>query len=182
MADKHDQVLQEIADQYGLSDEDVQKLRDASPLRTRLAEIENELKEERGAKAELAAMKRGPKVNGAFGAYGVDVENLSAAERHVIEGLQFAGDEPTEDEIADAVKRFDLPIREAEEQEEAPAAAAIVEQATRPQGTRGGKSPAITPNDVAGWSGEKIARFEKEHPEEMERILQGESVVVGSVA
>ena len=158
--------------------EELEKLK-GSNLRKRAGNAEKLEQEVAQLKAENESLKSAPKRQKAFEDYGVDLENLTKAERKVIE--EYDG-ELTEEAIGDLVEEFELPTTEGNASEgekgsETPAAEKVA-QAARKSGERskGGKAPQITPDDAADWSTDKAMLFQQEHPDEWEALKRGESI------
>lgn len=133
--------------------------------------------------AELKATNRklemAPKKEAALRKANVDLDALRPAERQLIQGLDFEGDEPGDDWVAKVISDYQLPVSEGGDQQQGqgePNAQAVVRTAsTAPAGgpTIGG---TITPETVAGWSTEEQMRFADKHPEAWEQLKAGEEV------
>lgn len=157
--------------------EELEKLK-GSNLRKRVGEAEKAIKERDELKAQVEKLQAAPKRAKAFEDFGVDLENLSKAERKILDS--YDGD-LDEDAIGKLVEEFDLPLTEegsAEDKtEETPAAEKVARAARKSgEGSKGGKAE-ITPDQAAEWSADKFMKFVEDHPEEAEALKRGESVI-----
>jgi hypothetical protein len=150
----------------------------ASTLRDKAAKAEKAEKELEAAKAEIEALKRGPKVTKAFKDAGVDIDSLSKLERKALEAYD---GELEEEAIAAFLEENEIEAGGAEGAEagEEPTGAEQVAAAARNSGksSGGGKAPRITPEDAESWSADKWMQFQEEHAEEAEALMKGENVV-----
>lgn len=147
-----------------------------SELRKKAGDAEKLRKENEGLKAQVEKIEALPKRDKAFRDYGIDLDNLSKAERRVLESYE--GD-LEKDSIAEFVEEFEIPLLEETEGEkseetEKPAAERIARQAQKNASGRG--VPVIKANEANEWSTEKLLRFREQHPEEYEALKRGETV------
>lgn len=174
---EYEDTVQSLRDK-GLDDEaDTLEKFGASQLRKK-AERTDELEKEN---AKLTATNRtlvvAPKKDAALRAAGVDLESLRPADKLVLAGLEFEGDEPSEDWVAKTIADLQLPITGQQQQEGSgpPNAAAVVDAAQgAPAG--GGGNGVITPEDVAGWTTQQAAKFSMDHPDAWEQLKRGKEV------
>lgn len=171
-------VLQDIADRYGIEDDDLQAIKDASPLRKRIADLTSEVADLKPKAERLEQLEAKPKVVNAFAEYGVDMENLRPAERRAIESLQAPDNGATPEWVATHVQELELPVieRQAGSEEDQPNAAAITQQATAPSGSRRPQTSSITAVEAAAWAVDQQMRFAEQHPDEWEVLKQGGTV------
>ena len=134
-------------------------------------ELEAKLAE---AEAKVEKLEAAPKREKAFKEYGIDLEALSKAERAVLE--RYDG-ELDDEAIGALAEEFDLPVvekgGEAEEEEESGA-----RQQTRQalSGRTGSSKLTVSPEDYAAAPIDRRMKFLKDHPEEAEALMAGETV------
>lgn len=180
-AEERRQQAQAIAEEYGITDEDLGRLEEAfagKSLRDELQTTKAQLKEAQSRVAELEPLEREPKVAEAFQKAGVDLDKLTRLERKQV--LAFAEYED-EEKLRSFIEDNELPTSTSTEETESPAAAEV-DDFGRQHGRRPGNQAGsrITPDDFAGWSMEKKVAFLDKHPEEAEQLKRGEQVVVGA--
>jgi hypothetical protein len=166
--------------QQGLDDEaDVFEKFTATQLRQKAEKTDTLERENEQLRKENRGLVVAPKKDAALRAAGVDLEALRPADRQVLAGLEFEGDEPSDEWIAKTVADLQLPIIEGSQQlgEVAPNAAAVVNTATNaPAGGNAPSSGIVTPIDAANWSTEYSAKWAEDHPEAWEALKRGEEV------
>ncbi len=176
---EYEDAVKALRDQ-GLDDEaDVFDKFTATQLRKK-AERADELERKN---AELEASNRklvvAPKKDQALRAAGVDVDNLRPADRQVIAGLEFEGDEPSDEWVAKTIGDLQLPIVAGTPAPAgAPNAAAVVQTAAQAPGAGPGPTlgGTVTPETVAAWSTEQKVAWSEKHPEAWEALKRGEEV------
>lgn len=176
---KLDELIEELRESDREDDaQELEKLK-GSTLRTKAAKADELEKERDQLAAKVAELETAPKRTKAFEEYGIDLGNLSKAERALLE--KYDG-ELDSDSIGALVEEFELPVNESSTNEtdtnEAPAAAKIAQAARRSQdGGSGNKAATVTPQDANGWAIDKQLRFAQQHPDEWEQLKRGETVV-----
>jgi len=174
---KFEDLLEQLSE-YDVPEDIVDGLSEfkGSSLRKR-AESATELERERDElKAKLAAIEVGKSRTEAFRSYGIDLENLRAAEREALERAEIPEAGINDQWIAGLAEKYQLPMLEVEQTEPAakPAAAQIVDQARNTQGRVA--NTVLKPEEVTQWPAEKLRRLFDKHPEEYEALLRGETV------
>jgi hypothetical protein len=128
--------------------------------------------------AKATRLERAPQRDEAFKAYGVDIENLRPAERKAIESYE--GELDTE-KVAAFVAELDLPMTNGQQSgqdggAQVPNAAGVVSAAKSAPSGGAAKGPQLNSEVMRSWTAEKIAAFEAKYPDELDRILQGETI------
>jgi hypothetical protein len=172
-----DELIEELSEQGRQDDADeLEKLRGSSLRKqaTRATELEAEVQK---LQSQLAERDAAPARETALREYGVDLENLSKAEKAIVGGLK---GELTAEAIAKLVEDYDLPVAQSAGADgasgEAPAAQRVAQHAADAQrGARVGTG-SISAENVAEWPADKTRRFMNEHPEAYEALLRGETV------
>lgn len=173
-------TAQEVIDELGISDEQLQALKDEfgpAALRKELGEAKATINELKPKADNWDRQQRLPDVQKKFEDAGGDWEQLSTLERKAVEKFEKVDDA---DALAQFISENDLPTRGdggGEGDEEPPPAARIGEQAERAGRDAGRSKTTIGPDDVANWSPDKIAEFQEKSPDLYEQILQGKEVV-----
>lgn len=125
--------------------------------------------------AKLTKIEEAPKREKALKDYGVDVDNLSKAERVVLANLD---GELNDEKVAELVREYDLPVVESgssDEGTDVTAAERVARQAAKaPAGAKVGTT--LKPTDTVDWSHERLTRFSDAHPDEYEALMRGETV------
>lgn len=142
----------------------------------RTGELEDRIQE---LERENRSIKAVPKREAAFKAAGVDFEALSPLEREFIQNFQHEGDEPTKDQVSEAIEKYGFQVSQPDETEtvEPPAAAGVTQQARTATERKLGGKITVSPEDTTQWSTEKILGFREKYPEEFEALKRGETVV-----
>ena len=171
---KFEEILEDLKDQV---DEDLfEELQGFSGSKLRenaekVPELERKLAE---AEAKVTKLEAGPAKRKAFEEYGIDFENLSKAERRILD--EYEGELDSE-EIGKLAEEFDLPTvqgADREEGEEAPEAERQAQQALGRNQRTGRLS--IKPEDTEDWPHDKLMNFMEKHPDEYEALMRGETV------
>lgn len=152
---------------------ELEKLR-GSNLRKQAGEAEKLRQRAEAAEAKVEKLESAPKRDKAFRDFGIDLDNLTKAERKVLES--FDGDLDKE-AISEFVEEYELPLAEGSNEEptdEEPAAARVAAAAKRNPSGRG--VTTIKPADANAWSTEKLLRFREQHADEYEALKRGETV------
>lgn len=143
-------------------------------------DLENALKEGKKVpdlEQTVRKLESAPKRTKALKDYGIDLDNLRPAELEAIEGFEWAGDEPTDEEIAAFAQRYDLPTSvEGEPEGEEPTPAQILGEGRRGGETPRGRRGEISAATVESWPAERWAAFEQQYPDQARQILEGETV------
>ena len=166
-----------LADLEGEAPDDlIQELRqfEGSKLREsaeKVPELERKLAE---AEAKVTKLEAAPARQKAFEDYGIDFENLSKAERKILESYD---GELDSDAIGELAEEFDLPTVQGAGQGEGEGAPESERQTQ--QALERGKRPGrltISPADTEEWPHDKLMRFMEEHPDEYESLMRGDTV------
>lgn len=107
MPNEYDDLLQRLVDEYNVPESEIEPLR-ASSLRKQLAESETE---RQSLATKVAGFEKAPKKTDAFAKLNIDLENLSAAQRHLYDTYDWEGDEPAEDAVKDFATKFEFPTK-----------------------------------------------------------------------
>ncbi len=172
---KLEDLIEEYREQGREDDAALLEQMTGSTLRKKAQNAEKLETENADLKTKLAAMEAAPLRDKAFKDYGINLSELTKAERKVLESYE--GELESED-IGKFVEEWDLPTvsEDGTEEGDQPQAAQVAAAARR--APHGGKSSAsLTTADVADWDAARWMRFEEEHPEEAELLLQGKPVV-----
>ena len=148
----------------------------ATNLRKKASERDEALTRAETAERELNTLKTLPRREEALKRAGIDLDQLRPAERELIRGRQFEGDEPSEQEIETLVKEYQLPVHKVDQQgQQQTAAGAIAGQAmAAPAGGTNVGTQVVNKATTADWTTETWVRFVKEHPEASEALRRGE--------
>lgn len=166
-----------LADLEGEAPDDlIQELRqfEGSKLREsaeKVPELERQLAE---AQARVEKLEAAPARQKAFEDYGIDFENLSKAEREILE--KYDGELDSE-AIGELAEKYELPTVQGagEEQGEEPAEAERQTQQALQRGQRPGRL-TLRPEDTDDWPHDRFMKFMEEHPDEYEALMRGETV------
>jgi hypothetical protein len=145
-----------------------------SSLRKKAEERDEFEKRATEAEAKVESLESIPKRQAAFEKAGIDFEALRPAEKALIE--QYDG-EITDEAIAELVEVNELPLVDEGGSDEEPDTDAerIVSSAKR-AGANGGRSPQITPGDIADWTAERWVKFADANQDAAEALRQGKTV------
>lgn len=166
-----------LADLEGEAPDDlIQELRqfEGSKLREsaeKVPELERKLAE---AEAKVEKLEAAPQRQKAFEDYGIDFENLSKAERKILESYE---GELDSDAIGELAEEYDLPTVQGageEEGQETPESERQTQQALNRNQKTGRMT--IRPEDTEDWDHEKLMRFMEQHPDEYESLMRGDTV------
>ena len=122
---EYEDLLQRLVDEYDVPESEIEPLK-ASTLRKQLSE---EVAKREAAESKVTVFEKAPKREGAFKKLNIDIENLSAAQRHLYETFDWEGDDPTEETVQDFVTKFEFPVTEAEASDNTEGARGIAQQA-----------------------------------------------------
>lgn len=174
----YDELMDRLKEEGRDEDAEVLEKYSATQLRQkakRADELERDLERLKKENFELVVV---PKKEEAFRRAGVDFDSLRPAEQEIIRNLQFEGDAPSEQWVADQISKYQFPTAGGGAGADSPAAGVVAAARSAPTGgARGtGASGVITPEVAGEWSMEKRIKFMNEHPDEYEALLQGEEV------
>lgn len=173
--------LNELFEEYGVTEEDQTAFKDAlagKTLRTALEEANKELKELRPIKEKFERLQREPEVFAAAEKAGVDLEALKPLEKKALLAFEDFGDE---DKFAAFIEEADLPTTGGGQVEEPEPPSAQVMNHGRQNG-RTPSSTALTPETYASWPPSKRHAFNQSNPDAVAALKKGESVPAGSLA
>jgi hypothetical protein len=177
---KYEDIVSQVRD-AGMEDEadELEKF-SATNLRKKAEERDEFERRVQAAEARVTELESAPKREAAFKDYGVDIDGLRPAEREALKGFSPQSTDPTREEVAAFVEKYDLPLIEGStesDEEEAPAAARVVSQARASGSGRVAADTTLSAADMQDWSTEKMARFRDKHPDEFEALKRGETLV-----
>ena len=145
-----------------------------SSLRKKAEEAEAAVKERDELKAKVEAFEAAPKRQAAFEKAGIDFEALRPAEKALLE--KYDG-ELTDEAIAELVEQNELPlVEEGGSDEEPDTDAERIASTAKRAGANGGRSPQVTPTDVAEWPADRWVKFAEANPDAAEALRRGETV------
>lgn len=174
---ERDAKVQEIFDDYDITEEHREALRDAlagEGLRATNKQLSEQLNEYKDKAAKWDGLQKEKDAETKLRDKNVDWDSLRPLERSqlatALDGLDT--DEKLEAFIADN----DLPVLEAGEGgEEAPEAGNVRQFSREGRGSTP-RTNKIDAEVMSKWSAEKIARFKEKHAEEHEQVMKGEEV------
>lgn len=175
--------IEELADEYGISDEHLEEFKTAyagEGLRAENKKLSDQLKEFKDKAEKWDDHQAQGGIEKALRDKNVDWDSLSDLERRTVvrEVKEIAGDEA---KLESYIQDNNLPVSESQEGagSEEGSEASNVSQFRREAKTKASTSTTkIDASEMAKWSAEKIARFEEKYPEEHEAVLQGKEVNV----
>jgi hypothetical protein len=149
---------------------------EASTLRKKAAERDQFEKDLGSTRGELERMKKAPKREEAFRKAGVNFEELRTAEKEVLQRLDWEGDEPSEEWVAQQVEKYGFPTSapEGEDEEETGAQRVAAQARSAPARVKGGTT--LSPEDTQDWPIEKLLKFQEKYPEQWDALKRGETV------
>lgn len=174
----YDELIQALRDEGRDQDAEILEKYSATQLRQkakRADELEADVERLKKENFELVVV---PKKEEAFRRAGVDFDSLRPAEQEILKNLQFEGDAPSEQWVADQISKYQLPVAGGGANEQSNAAGVVSAARSAPTGgARGGGAQGVLDGEeVASWTMEKRIKFMNEHPDEYEALLRGEEV------